>query len=200
MAKKRKDRRGKKHGQQQQSFKDFMLDQTLNKFRGYIDSQIQVVGQILQRQNQSTFEMLYMRALILEEILCEKFEDVTKESLSMLVAEKQDERDGFESADVVELGDRVRVEFKFKPDKEDAEWSKSSRQQLDNVGSGMTMGEELEKEVIGMKTGEKKEFQFGNEKNKQVGYFYVNKISRKPKPPAKEEAKKEESNASPNAE
>ncbi len=197
MPKKRKDRSQKKHGQQQQSFQDYMLGQTMKRFQSYIDQQVQATGQMIAQQQKETMNMFFTRLVILEELLIEKHDDVTKERLASLVAEHQDKAEGFEEVEEVESGDRVRLELKYKKkDDEKAEWSNTSRMLVENAGSNATLGEDLEQPLLGMKAGESKEVEFGNEKNIQVAVLTINRVSRKPKPEPKpksvEPEKKEE--------
>lgn len=186
-----KKRKGKDPGRvrqlhPQQSFKQMVTDATLQKFQAYIDQQVQGVAGALAQQQTKQFENIYLRQAVLEQIIEEQL-GITKDELANRVAETQDKHEGLEPVTgAVEEGDRVRLEVKTKTEDQD-EFQGASRLLVDNVGSGNTLGPELEKPIVGMLAGETKEIKFGKDKS-MLASVLVNKVSRRPEP---EEAESE---------
>ena len=186
---------GKKRGkggngvkQRTQSFEQYMLNQTLNKFKGYIDSTVKQEVMSIAHQQKQLLENLYIRIRVLEELLMSKFDEVDKEYLAERITEIEDTTEGYTIIpETVEEGDRVRVSIATKS-KDQEDFQGESRIMVDNVGSGQNIGKELEGAMLGMKAGETKEFQFGQDEN-MTAKIVMNKVSRRPKPP---EPKKEE--------
>lgn len=173
----------------QKSFDQMVAETTLQKFRPYIDQQLQGVAGALAQQQQQQFENVYLRQTVLEQIVEEKL-GITKEELANRVASVQDESLGLVPVKDVAEGDRVRIEIKTKT-KDQEEFQGESRLLVDNVGSGNTLGPELEKPLVGMTTGESKEIAFGKEKA-MTALVTINRVSRRPKV---EEAASEEAAA-----
>ncbi len=178
--KRNKDPGGVRQLHPQQSFQQMVGDTTLSKVKGYIDMQLQGMGQaLIQRQAQAQ-QQTFIRIIALEEILMEKF-DITKDQLAARVADIQDRSEGFKVVESgVKVGDRVRLEIKIKT-AEQKDFQEPSRFMVDNAGSGDTLGKELEDAAVGMVAGETKEVKFGKDKT-LTALLSVNKISRKPKP------------------
>lgn len=174
--KKRKNNGVGNRKQQTQSFDQYMLSMTLNKFKGYIDAEINSVGQQLANQQKNLLENLYIRNRALEEIAMEKFDDVTKESLANRIAVIEDEVVGLEKVDEVKEGDRVRMEISTKA-KDQEEYQGTSKMMVDQTGTGRTLGKELEGALLGMKTGEEKELDFGKDKT-MVAKLKIDRVSR----------------------
>ncbi len=172
----------------QQSFQQMTADAALARVRGYIDAQMQGVGQaLIQRQAQAQ-QSVFMRIIALEELLMEKFEGLTKDDLANRVADIQDKSEGFDLVEgAVETGDRVRLEIQVKTE-DQKEYQEASKFIVDNVGSNEVLGKELESAIIGMTAGETKEVLFGKD-HSMGAILNVNKVSRKPKPEIKEETK-----------
>lgn len=194
----------------QKSFQELVAEATLAKFSGYIDDQIQGLGQaVLQRLAQAN-ENLKLRILCTEEIIMEMNPAITKESLAERVAAIQDRLEGFtqlSAEDSVKEGDRVRVELKTRT-QDQKEYQGSSRLDILNVGAGNTLGKELEGAMLGMKAGETKEIQFGKDASLAAS-ITLNRASRgnppkkavAPVPGSKDDSDADEGavNADPNA-
>ena len=162
-----------------QSFSQMVGDATLAKLGGYIDQQINSLYEMVQQRQLQTTQALFTRIVAIEELLLERFSDLTKDDLVTRVATIQDRNEGFEAVSdgVIEVGDRVRLEIKTKT-ADQTEFQGSSRFLVDNVGAGSTLGKELEATLIGMRTGEVKETKFGADET-LVANVAINKISRK---------------------
>lgn len=177
-------RKNKSTGQvhPQQSFQELVAQATLAKLGGYIDDQVQGLAQaLLQRQVQANNNLM-TRILCTEEIIMELNPSITKETLAERVASIQDRHEGYAAIaadDVVAEGDRVRAELKTRT-ADQTEFQGSSRLQIDNVGSGSTLGKELEGAMLGMKAGEVKEVKFGKDES-LVASITLNRASRAPK-------------------
>jgi hypothetical protein len=127
-----------------------------------VRSYVQQLGNQLAVQQASTLETLFARTIVLESIVMEKL-GYTVEDLTAKVADIEDDKEGLKKADgAVELNDVVRVEIKTKSN-DQAEFQGSSRLKISQIGSGQTIGPELEGAVIGMNAGETKEVKFGKD-------------------------------------
>lgn len=189
---------GKKKGNSQphasQSFQELLAQATLQKFAPYIQQQINYAAQgILQRQAQASAN-IFTRLIATEEVLMELVPGLTKERLATQVASVQDRNEGLEeSLESVQIGDRVRVEIKTKT-ADQTEYQGTSRMLIDNIGSGATLGKELEDNIIGMAKGETREVLFGKD-NSLSASITLNRVSRLTKEEAEARARaiKEES-------
>jgi hypothetical protein len=169
----------------QLSFQQLLADATLAKFSGYINEQIQALAEKLTEyqatlQKQSTQDLM-TRIVSLEEIVMQNIPTVTKEVLASQVATVEDRSEGLNqvSDGEVELNDRVRVEIKTKTT-DQTDFQGSSRLRIDGVGSGSTLGKELEGSILGMKVGETKEVKFGKDGN-LIASILLSRTSRAPK-------------------
>jgi hypothetical protein len=166
----------------QRSFEQIVADATLSRLGGYIDGQIQQLGQALSGRLQQSFTKLFTRLVAVEELLMEKT-GLTKDDFTTRVAVIEDRSEGFTQVDAdvaAELGDRVRLEIRTKT-ADQTEYQGSSRMLVDNAGSGNTLGAELESAVVGMKAGETKEVLFGKD-NSLSASITISRISRQPQP------------------
>lgn len=164
---------------QTRSFEQLVADATLNKFGGYIDEQIEQAAQAILIRQQRAMTAVFTRIVSIEEILLETVPGLTKDQLAARVADVTDRNEGFTAVDeAVSVGDRVRVEIKTKT-ADQAEYQGSSRMQIDQTGSGNTLGAELESALIGMKAGETREVMFGKDHSLQAS-LHVSKVSRQP--------------------
>lgn len=163
------------------SFEQLVADATLAKFGGYINQEIQSQVQVLKQQHAQNTSDLLTRIVALEEVLLENLPAVTKEVLANQIASVQDRNEGLVTITegTVQLNDRVRIEVKTKT-ADQTEFQGSSRLLLDKVGSGQTLGKELESSILGMTTGETKEVKFG-EDAALIASISLNRISRAPK-------------------
>lgn len=160
----------------QRSFSQIVTELSLQKTSGYIDAQIETLGQRLLIQQQRELAPILMRLVTLENIVSEKL-GISKNELADRVAAVQDEAEGFVAvSDAANAGDRVRLEIKTKT-ADQTEFQGASRMLIDNIGSGRVIGQELEGAVVGMKTGEVKTIEFGNEKA-MIAEITVNMVSR----------------------
>ena len=159
---KRKNKQSQPHAQQ--SFQELVASATLSKFGGYIDARIQEVGNALAQRQLQSLGRLVIRLTALEEILVETKElNVTKESLAERISAIEDRAEGLDEVPgEVKLGDRVRITVKTRT-AEQTEYQGSSRLQVDNIGSGATLGKELETAVLGLTKGEEREVSFGKD-------------------------------------
>lgn len=194
---------GQKQVHPQKTFADYVADATLQKFGGYIDSQIEQFGRaLLQRQAQANANLI-TRILCTEEILMELNPSITKESLAERVSVIIDRNDDFEAIaadDVSKAGDRIRVQLKTRT-ADQTEYQGSSRLQIDQLGSGNTLGKELEEAMLGLKVNETTEVKFGEDKSLAAS-ITVNRVSRAkvveaPKKEAAAETKADEQNSAP---
>lgn len=159
------------------SFEQLVAEATRAKLGAYIDEQIEGAAQAILGRQQRALQGVFRRIVCLEEILMETVPGLTKESLAVRVSNIEDRADGFEATDeVVREGDRVRVEVKTRTI-DQTEFQGASRLQIDNVGSGATLGKELETAIIGMKAGETKEIKFGKDES-IVASISLDKVSR----------------------
>jgi hypothetical protein len=184
----------------QQSYQQTVAELTLARFKPYIQKELQGAAQAIVNQTTQQMQALFERLVCLEELLLEEIDGLTKDDLAMRVALIQDKKYGFEPQEVVEEGDRVRIDIQTKTN-EDEDYTGSSKMILDKAGSGQTLGSEIEPEIIGMKSGEVKEIKFGEDK-KLTARITVSMVSRLPKkeePKEVAETPKEEVDASPNA-
>ena len=187
---------GKKKGNSKphptKSFDQYVAEATLTKFRSYIDSNIQGLGRALMQQTNQQLTGLVTRLIVLEELLIEKYPEITKETLAIKVAEIEDRLEGFKSVsetDEVTLGDRVRVEIRTKK-ADDSKWENDwQRFLINDTGSGNTLGKELEESILGLRVNETRTVLFGQDHSLEAE-FKINKISRKE--PQKEEKLNEE--------
>lgn len=161
----------------QQSFQQLVGDATLAKLAGYIDEQIQGFGQAVQYRVQRSVLDMTTRMIALEEILFETVPAITKENLSERITLIQDRMEGLTRTDEpAKAGDRVRVSVTVRAKPEDEIPAKASRFLVDELGSGQTVGKEIEDAIIGMKAGETKEIRIG--KDQKVAGITLNTVSR----------------------
>lgn len=180
----------------QQSFKEMVADATLARLSGYIDNEIEGAAQAILARQQNAMANLLTRLVATEEILSEKL-GVTKVELAERVANIQDRAEGYEN--ITDRGaqqdDRVRIEIKTKTE-DQVDFAGSSRLQIDNTGSGSTLGKELEAGILGMAVGETREVKFGKD-GSMAASITLNKISARPKQEAAPQAEETPSEAAP---
>jgi hypothetical protein len=162
---------------QQGSFQETVAGLTLNKFKPYIDQQINNALTTLAQQQLSIAD----RLSAIEETLIELIPEVTSKTLTEKVATVEDLRMGVEKVEngSCEEGDFVRAEIQTKT-KEDSEFQGGSHLLIRAVGSGRTIGKELETGILGMSPGETKEIEFGKDQG-MVAKVTLDRISRRPK-------------------
>lgn len=145
------------------------IDQTIRQA-------IQQLGSQLATQSASTFEMLFSRILVLEEVLMDKFQ-LTAEDFANMISDNEDKREGLVKVESpIEKGDTVRLEVATRT-KDQTEFQGQSKLKVQNTGSGQNMGPDLEAAIIGMSLGETKEVNFGKD-GEMVAKLSINRISR----------------------
>lgn len=161
----------------QDSFKKLVAEAAKNAVKPYLDKQIQALGFQLQQQQQESLRALYTRLVTVEGILMEKF-DIDEAGLANLVADTEDKAAGLRSVDVIEEGDLVRLEVATKAADQE-EFQGNSRLVVEAVGlAPLTLGPEIEPQLVGLKVGEVKEVAFGAD-NSMVAKLTINRVSRK---------------------
>lgn len=140
---------------------------------------VKTLGGNLAVQQASTLETLFARVVVLETIVIEKL-GLTTEDLTNRVADIEDEKEGLLKVESVELNDVVRLEIRTRK-KDQTEFQGSSRLKISQTGTGQTIGQELESAILGMKSGETKEVEFGEDKG-MVAELRLNRASRRPAP------------------
>jgi bacillopeptidase F (M6 metalloprotease family) len=161
---------------QQSSFKELVAEAAQNAVKPYLNQQIQQLGIALQNQQNETLRALYTRVVTLEK-LAQKHFNLTEDQLANLVAETEDAAQGLTSAESIEEGDLVRLEISTKT-KEDNEYTGTSRLIVENVGlEPLTLGPEIEPQLIGLKTGDEKVLNFGQDGTMEAKVV-VNRVSR----------------------
>lgn len=185
---------GKKKSQQhqQQSFGNMVSKAALTQMGPQIEQMVrayvQNLGNQLAAQQASTLETLFARVVVLEQIVIEKL-GYSGEDLTNMVAAIEDEKENLTLVDgAAELGDVVRLEISTKA-KDQTEFQGSSRLKIYQTGSGQTIGQELEAAILGMKTKETKEINFGKD-GAMVAKITIDRVSRA----QKEETSGEQSN------
>lgn len=177
--------------QGQKNFQEQIMSMTLKKFQPYIEMQVANAAQEVADQQKKLLESLYLRARVLEDIVIAKFEDIDSNYLAESVADLQDDLLNMEKVETSEKGDRVRITIKTKSEDQE-DFQGESPILVNNVGSGATLGAEIEGQLLGMKVGEVKEFTFGHE-GKMTASVEVHRVSRTKKP--EPEVKDADSNA-----
>jgi len=181
---------GNKKGQQrlQQSMGNMVSRAALAQLGPHIEQMVvdyvNQLGSNLSTQTASTLESMFSRIVVLETILIEKM-GYTKEDLANKVADIEDQNQGLKKTESsVEKNDVVRLEIKTKM-KEQTEYQGTSKLRISQIGSGQTLGLELESAIIGMKSGETKEVEFGQNKE-MLAQITLNRVSRSEKKQAAE--------------
>lgn len=179
MGKKRKQTLTAKQGKPQQhsqlNFQDQVAAAVNQKLEVTINQKMNYVASIILRETKASLEDLYARLSTLETLALEKF-GVSEDEFALLVSEAEDASIGLEKVDVIEKGDRVRLVVATKT-KDQEEFAGSSKTRLEDAGSGNTFGLEIESAILGMKTNETKEIEFGKDKG-MVAKLTVLRISR----------------------
>jgi hypothetical protein len=151
------------------------LTKLLPDIENVVRAHVKNLGGHLAVQQASTLETLFARTIVLEKIIMEKH-GLTLEDLTKKVADVEDEKEGLVQVEEVQVGDVARVEIRTRT-KEQTEFQGSSRMKISQTGTGQTIGEELEKGLLGMKTGETKEVEFGQDKA-MIAQLRLDRVSR----------------------
>lgn len=182
---KKKTVKTNKQVHQTQSFGSMVSRAALCQLGPEISRMINDMGDQISAKQISTLEMLYTRIVVLEKVLIDKL-GITQDELTLRVSDVEDERDGLAKAGDVVIGDTTRVEIQTKT-KDQEKYQGTTRMKIQNTGSGNTLGKEIEEQIIGMKTGEVKVVEFGQNKE-LLAQITLNKSSR---PIPKEESNNE---------
>ena len=181
----------KKSSRSAQRDPNLSLTEAANKvLKPYIHQQLQLLGRQLQEDQKQTLRTLFTRVATLESIIQKEFK-ITDTQLAELVADMEDSGSGLTKVtEGADTGDTLRITLSTKL-KEQEEFQGESRLLIDDLGNEpLTIGPELEPALIGLKAGESKEVEFGDE-GKLVAKLEVNRVSRRETPvkdlPAKEE-------------
>lgn len=170
---------GNPQNHQTQSFGQMVSQAALAQLKPFIVDMVQQeVDQLsakLTQQTANTIEMLYLRVLTLEDVAMEKL-SITKDELAERVATREDLSEGLEAAAEAKVGDVIRMEIKTKT-KDQPVFAGSSRLKVYSLGSGRTIGKELEDGIVGLKSGETKQIEFGKDKE-VVAEVTINRVSR----------------------
>lgn len=144
----------------------------------------QAVGQLGQRlalKQAENVSVMFTRIVAIEKLLIEN-KIVTQEDLQNKVADIEDERDGATKADDLQKGDIARIDVRTKDVKAEAYEDGVTKLKVQNVGTGNTMGTEVEDGIIGMKVGETRTVTFAD--NKLNAEITLCRVSRPIPPPA----------------
>ncbi len=163
------------------SFQKTVAEAVNQKLLDFLNSRFQHIAGLLTKRQDESLEDIYARLKTLEEIVCEKL-NVPENEFASRVANIQDQSEGLVETEVVEGGNTVRIDLSTKT-KDQKEFQGSTKTRVDNIGSAATFGPEIEGNILGMKKGETKEFEFGQNKE-FIAKVVVHKISkRKDEPP-----------------
>lgn len=179
---KKKNRASKKRAQPQKSFAELVADQTQAKIDSAVNNAVARLANGLVNIQRQHIEGLFTRIVVLEELLVEKLEGVDQDLLADRVANLEDKQAGLEAVEEVAEGDRVRATLRTKLIGA-KEFNGESRQMIDNVGLGNTLGPDIEKAMLGMKVNETKLVKL--EEAKSEVEILINRISRSKVDPQK---------------
>lgn len=171
---------GKPQNHVQKSFKDLVAEAATETVKPYVQQQLQFLGYQLQQENVESMRTLYTRMTTLENLCLKQF-NMTEDQLAELVADSEDKASGYSKVDgVIEAGDYIRLTIETKAKDQD-EFKGLTKLIVENVGiEPLTLGTEIEPLLIGLKTNEPTELEFGKDKS-LIARVNINRISRKPK-------------------
>lgn len=170
MGKKRKSQSNSQHAQK--PFAELVSEAVRNQALPALEQSLNK----LRYEQINAMKAIYTRVVAIEKVLMEKC-GIKEEDLVEKFAQVEDESQGLEQVDEVKKGDFVRLEVATKA-KDQKEFQGSSRLVVQAVSEeGTTLGKELEPELLGMKRGEEKEVEFGEDK-KMVAKLVINRVSR----------------------
>ena len=162
---------------QQKSFNKLVGEASLEKVKPFVQAQVQQLGMEMQQALMQTVASLVNRLVVLEELAVEK-SGVSMEELINRVADLEDKQTNYEKVEEVIEGDLVRLKIATKmEDQEDFQGESA----LAITGCGkdpLTLGPELEPQLIGMQVGDMKQIAFGKDK-KMIAKIEVQRVSRK---------------------
>lgn len=145
-----------------------------------VKSAVNQLGQKLAIKQTENTALMFTRIVAIEKMLIEK-NIVTQEDLQNKVADVEDERDGATKADDLQSGDTARISVRTKDVSAENYETGSTKLKVLNVGSGNTMGTEVETAILGMKVGELKVVTFAS--NKLNAEITLSRVSRPIPPP-----------------
>lgn len=173
MGKKRNASNGGQHASA--SFGQMVSKAALAQMQPQIQQMVNQLGQRIAMQSARTLEMQFSRIVVLEKILMEKY-GYTDTELASKFSDVEDTREGrVATTNGVTEKDLVRLSIQTKL-KVDKDFQGISKMKLYNTGKGDTLGTELEASVLGMKAGETKELEFG-QNNELIAKIYIDRVS-----------------------
>lgn len=155
--------------------------QLLPQINQIINGNMQQLAQRLVIQQVNTFNMLTLRIVALEKLLIEKTL-LTQDDLIAKVTDLEDEQEGLTVVEDLQAGDTARIGVRVKQPNETDFSKNNSKLKVSNVGTGNTLGKEIEDKILGMKLGEVRQVEASKEG--AVVEITLNRSSR----PAKQEA------------
>lgn len=164
------------NGHQAQSFGQMVSKAALSQLKPEIAQMVNELGQNIASQTTQAIESVYVRLVVIEQLLMAKFPDITEDVMTSKISDVEDKRDKLDKVEEVENGDVVRVQLRTKFNGQ-TEFQGTSNNKIYGVGSGATFGLEFESGILGMKTGEVKTITFGQ--NKEItAEITLNRVSR----------------------
>lgn len=159
------------------SFENLVAKNSMRNFMPII--QQEVAGQI-QPHIESLREQvqgLYFRMIALEKVLLENVDGISLETIANKVAEVEDQAYGLVSVNrPIQEGDSVRLTLAAKlVDQED--FQAPSKYIIHNIGSGQTVGLELETKILGMEVNQPQIVEIGEGEKKAQVKLQIDRIS-----------------------
>lgn len=160
-----------------QSFEQMVSDASLAKMKPFIQQEVVRVSQLMIQEQMGNFQSIFERLTALEKLVMEKT-GVSDEEYVSRVTDVQDQFQGVKRLDrAAQAGDILRVEVSTKA-KDQEDYQGTSRMMIASLGSGTSIGKELEEQLIGLKAGEEKVLEFGKDKL-LVAKIVINRVSGK---------------------
>lgn len=160
-----------------QSFEQMVSEASLSKLKPFIRQEVLTVSKNLVQEQMGNFQVIFERLTALEKLVMEKT-GVSDEEYVERVTDIQDEFAQVKKLSrAAKAGDTLRVEVSTKK-KDQEEFQGTSRMMIVNLGAGSSIGKELEASLVGLKSGEEKLIEFGQD-NSLVAKIIVNRVSGK---------------------
>lgn len=181
---------GKKRLQQKhqtESFGSMVSKAALTQLFPHIQAMVQQLGQRLAIGQATSTEKVFTRIIAIEKLMIDKGL-ATKEELVSKIADVEDERDGVVNVQELALGDTARISATTKKQDETEYKNDTTTLKVENIGTGNTLGLDVEPLLLGMKVGEVREVRSSKDENALDVKITLNRAGR----PIKEEALKQE--------
>lgn len=160
-----------------QSFEQMVSDATLSKLKPFISDEVLRTSKLMVQEQMGSVQALFERLTAVEKIITEKL-GISDDEYVNRVTDVQDELMQVKSVSrACKAGDILRVEVSTKK-KEQTEYQGSTRMMISSLGSGSAIGKDLELSLIGLKAGETKVVEFGQNKELEAKIF-INRVSGK---------------------